>query len=70
MIDTGGSLSVTPYESDFVGDICPADTEDLQGLSSATSVAGVGTVLWTIKDIFGSVRTIKTTAYYVPNAAI
>lgn len=44
MIDTGGSLSVTPNLDDFVGRISPPDTNDLQGLSALSIVGGVGTV--------------------------
>ena len=70
VIDTGGSYSVTPNVEDFDGEIRPADIGDLQGLSAPATVGGVGTVVWTIKDVFGSVRTIRTKAYYVPSAAI
>lgn len=70
VIDTGGSKSVSPGINDFIGDIRPADVDDLQGLSASTSVKGVGTVRWTIRDVFGVVRTIETEAYYVPGAAI
>jgi hypothetical protein len=70
VIDTGGSLSVSPIREEFVGEICPADTLDLQGLSSVAAIDGVRTVQWTVKDIFGSTRSILTEAYYVPLAAI
>ena len=70
VIDTGGTRSVTPVPTDFVGELQIADTEDLQGLSASTPVKGVGTVEWTVKDVFGTVRTFRTTAYYVPDAEI
>ena len=70
VIDTGGSKSVTPEATDFISEIRPADVDDLQGLSASTSVLGVGTVRWTVRDVFGCVRTIETEAYYVPTAAI
>ena len=70
VIDTGGSKSVTPVKNDFVGDIRPADISDLQGLSASTVVVGVGTVRWTIKDVFGTTRSMLTEAYYVPAASI
>jgi len=70
VIDTGGSKSVTPDRDDFIGEIRMADISDLQGLSASTAVIGIGTVRWTIRDVFGSVRTIETEAYYVPSAAI
>jgi len=55
MIDTGGSKSVTPDKNDFIGDIRMADVNDLQGLSALMAVIGVGTVRWTIRNVFGSV---------------
>ncbi len=61
---------MTPNIDDFEGDICPADIVDLQGLAGLAEVAGVGTVKWMIKDVFGSTRTIRTKSYYVPEAAI
>lgn len=70
VIDTGASLSVSPFESDFVSNIRPTETDDLQGLSGATEVKGRGKVRWTIRDVFGSVRIIETEAYYVPRASI
>jgi hypothetical protein len=70
VIDTGGSKSVTPVIEDFIGELRPADVNDLQGLSTSTSVLGVGTVRWTIRDVFGCTRTIETEAYYVPHATI
>jgi len=42
-----------------------ADVEDLQGLSASTAVLGIGTVRWTIHDMFGCVQTIETEAYYM-----
>jgi hypothetical protein len=43
---------------------------ELNGLSSTTAVEGYGTVEWTIRDLFGTTRTIRTEAYYVPQATI
>jgi hypothetical protein len=70
VIDTGASLSLTPNINDFIGDLKPAHIQDLNGLSSKTTVVGVGRVRWTVCDLFGVVRNIETTAYYVPEATI
>jgi hypothetical protein len=43
---------------------------ELNGLSSMTAVEGFGTVEWTISNLFGTMRTIGTQAYYVPQATI
>ena len=70
VIDSRASCSLTPNKHDFIGDIHPATINKLRGLSNTTKVLGVGTVEWTIRDIFGAVRTLKTEAYYVPEANI
>ena len=70
VIDSGASCSLTPNKNDFIGDIRPATINELRGLSNTTKVLGVGTVEWTIRDVFGAVRTLKTEAYYVPEANI
>ena len=70
VIDSGASRSLTPNRNDFVGKIRAANVTELNGLSSTTRVEGVGMVQWTVRDVFGTVRTIKTTAYYVPSASI
>ena len=70
VIDSGASCSLTPNKHDFIGDIRPATISELRGLSNTTKVLGVGTVEWTIRDVFGAVRALKTEAYYVPEANI
>ena len=70
VIDSGASCSLTPNKHDFIGDIRPATINELCGLSNTTKVLGIGTVEWTIRDVFGAIRTLKTEAYYVPEANI
>ena len=70
VIDTGASYSLTPFREDFYGKIKGTDMEDLQGLSGRAKVHGVGNIEWTIVDLYGVIRTIKTKAYYVPEASI
>ena len=70
VIDTGASTSLTPNINDFVGDLQLPSITEITGLTSTSPVKGEGTVEWTIVDIFGTVRTIQTTAYYVPAATI
>ena len=70
VIDSGASCSLTPNKHDFIGDIRPATIHELCGLSNTTKVLGVGTVEWTIRDVFGAIRTLQTEAYYVPEATI
>ena len=70
VIDTGASISLTANYNDFVGPIHPATITELQGLSHTTKVHGIGKVEWTVRDMFGATRTIKTEAYYVPDATV
>ena len=70
VIDTGASVTLTPNPNDFIGPIRPSNKTKVNGLSSSTTVAGIGTVQWLIRDALGIVRQIKTEAYYVPEASI
>lgn len=70
VLDTGASTSLTPVLSDFVGELTKPTSLQIKGLSSSARVVGVGTVEWTIVDLWGVVRVIRTTAYHVPDASI
>ena len=70
VIDSGASICLTPFLSDFIGPVVDSPLKHLTGLSTQTPVVGEGTVAWTVFDMFGNVRTIKVTALYVPDAHI
>jgi hypothetical protein len=70
VIDTGASLSLTPYKEDFEEPPEECMLKELLNVSSTTNVEGVGTVAWKVIDFFGVVHTIRTRAYYVPTATI
>jgi hypothetical protein len=70
VIDSGASYSVTPTLDDFLGPIEPCSTKELNGLNTSIKVIGHGTVEWKIQDLFGTVRSIKTKAFYVPDASV
>ena len=70
VIDSGASVSVSPNPNDFVGGIHPTQLLDLKGINGTTQVVGQGVVEWTVFDLEDTVRTIRTTAYYVPTASI
>ena len=70
IIDSGASISLTANYNYFVGPIRPATITELQGLSHTTKVHRVGKVEWTVRDVFGATRTIKTRAYYVHDATV
>jgi hypothetical protein len=70
VFDTGASSSVSPLREDFIGELQPPQIQTLQGLKGTISVAGSGTVEWTIFDVYGITRTIKTKALYIPEGNI
>ena len=70
VIDTGASVTLTPSAADFVGPISPSHKSRIRGLNSTTIVADVGTIEWSIQDALGTIRVIRTEAYYVPDASI
>jgi hypothetical protein len=67
-VDTGASLSLTPFLDDFDNTPNKSELKELQAVSSATKVEGIGTVRWKVID--SAVHTLKTKAYYVPTAHI
>jgi hypothetical protein len=69
VIDSAASLSISPHRGDFVGDIEQLNST-IQGISTVTKIAGVGTVRWTFKDVFGTIKIIETRAYYIPDAGV
>jgi len=44
IIDTGASISLSPYETDFIGTIQPVQNVTLKGIASGLQVAGIGTI--------------------------
>jgi hypothetical protein len=70
VLDSGASTSIMPYRDDFIGMIKPCKMKSLKGLTDTTPVIGRGWVEWSIVDVFGVIRTIKTRAYFVPLAKI
>jgi hypothetical protein len=70
MIDSGATLSLSPNQSDFITKLRLAPMTKLNGLSSTTAFEGFGTVEWTIRNLFGTMQTIHTQAYNVPQATI
>jgi hypothetical protein len=65
----GASLSISPHRGDFDGEIEQLNSTT-QGISSVTNIEGVGTVRWTFKDVFGTIKIIETRAYYIPDAGV
>ena len=70
VLDTGASVSITPLASDFVTPIQPMPGSSVRGLSSSISIAGIGFVEWTLRDVNGNVATVRTKAYHIPEAEV
>lgn len=70
VIDTGASVSVTPFKTDFVGPIQVLPSSSVRGLVGSTKIHGIGPVKWTLRDMNGIVAAIETPAYYIPDADI
>ncbi|CAJ1952569.1 unnamed protein product [Cylindrotheca closterium] len=59
VIDTGASFSLTPNLEDFVTKPIACGTTSLNGLSSKVSVLGVGEVEWKVRDLHGTIKSIR-----------
>jgi len=70
VFDTGATISVSPYVEDFE-DLATKVLSGLilRGITAETSVQGAGTVNWHVRDDSGIIHSIRTRAYYIPNAA-
>lgn len=70
VFDTGASMSVMPLREDFEDELEAPPITSMQGLKDKVNVIGVGKVSWTVFDMHGITRTIKTRAYLVPDGNI
>jgi hypothetical protein len=70
VLNTGALISITPLASDFVGEIQQLHDSRVRGLASASTVAGIGTVEWKLRDLHGTIVHIRTKACYIPEAEI
>ena len=66
IVDTGASLTITPFREDFV-DYIEHTGLVVQGLSKGASIAGVGTVEWLI-EVGDKTVSLKLRALHVPSA--
>jgi hypothetical protein len=70
IVDTGASISLTPNIFDFIGPIRPPSTQKLLGIGDGCDVDGEGVIEWQIRDVLGTIRTIRTYGYFVKQAPI
>jgi hypothetical protein len=78
IIDTGASITITPYKTDFISDIRPVQRLEIKGIASGLSVEGYGTVSYSFYADDGSLQTLHISstasmshsarhAFYVPD---
>lgn len=70
IVDSGASVTVTPFLSDFVGTLQPPPFEELSGLQYNTPVVGIGLIELEVFDLHGTVAKIRTLACFVPDAQV
>ena len=75
IFDSGASVSITPYLSDFVDgslnqSVDAIGSAQIQGISASTAVKGVGKIRLIVYTDTGAKREIVTQALFVPQARI
>ena len=70
VIDTGCSVSLTPFLEDFITEIGPSQVSEMLGIADSVAVKGEGRVEWKVRDVWGRKIVVRTTALYVPKATI
>ena len=70
--DSGASLSITNDKMVFHGTLkpCPYKHLKVKGVAQAIKAHGQGTVLWSVLDEAGMLRTLKVPALYIPDAKV
>jgi hypothetical protein len=58
IIDTGASISISPYATDFVDEIRPVQNVTLKGIASGLNIAGIGTIQYRFTNDATETQTI------------
>jgi hypothetical protein len=67
VIDTGASVTVTPYVTDFTSVITPVQSVEIKGIAEGLQVHGTGTVSYKYYNDAGNLVTLDIPNYlYVP----
>ena len=70
IFDSGASISVTPFASDFISWEKSNSTPRLRGVSEEPTVQGVDIATFKVTTDSGEIKSLKTRAYYVPEARV
>ena len=68
VVDTGASVCISPFKSDFAT-YRPSKVK-IKDLSKSNSVAGEGTVTWSVRDTTGKFVSIELPGYHIENAGV
>jgi len=69
VIDTGASITVTPYPTDFIGPINPVQNAEIKGIASGLQVGGTGTVSYKFQNDKGILKELLLPGnLYAPNS--
>jgi hypothetical protein len=67
VIDTGASITVTPYSTDFISPIQPVQSVEIKGIASGLQVRGFGDVCYKFYNDAGELQTLTLpNCLYVP----
>jgi hypothetical protein len=68
VIDTGASISITPYKTDFISPIKPTQQIQIKGIASGLNVMGHGQVQYAFYNDSGELQNIQIKqCLYVPH---
>jgi hypothetical protein len=71
IIDTGASVSISPYKTDFTTPIRPVQQIQIKGIASGLSVAGIGDMSFTFTNDHGEHQTVLLKdSLYVPHCTV
>ena len=66
ILDSGCSIALTPYITDFIDGTYKNQPCSISGIGSGLEARGIGTVQWSLKDVNGNTSTMELTCLYVP----
>jgi hypothetical protein len=71
IIDSGASISISPYATDFLGPIRPVQHVTLKGIASGLKVAGIGTIKYSFYNDAKELQSIRLQHYlHVPQCSV
>jgi hypothetical protein len=71
ILDTGASISISPYRSDFVSTIRPVQKVQIKGIASGLTVEGIGDLQYKIINDAGEEQTLfLKNSLYVPQCIV